>query len=78
MGSGLGAALEALIDQIDDVLDGPERLQIRFAEGEPRLLLDAHGEIDGVDAVEVEIVDQVGGGAKLLIAEMELRFPSGR
>ena len=45
--------------QVDDVLDELDVAQLLLLHVETRLLLQPHHQVDGVDAVEVQLVDQV-------------------
>ena len=60
------------MDQFDRILNRLNRLEIVSTEREAGLLFDANRYVDGIDAVEIEVIDQAGIGAKILGAEVEL------
>ena len=63
--------LEAGEDQVHDVFDPPNRAQFLFFDLELEFLLESDREIDGVDTVEVEVVDQVRAQMDLVCVEFE-------
>src|SRR5262245_1751874 len=63
---------EARVDEVDHIPDGADRFQILLLEGEPGLLLETHREVDRVDAVEIEIVDEVGREREVSLRDLEL------
>ena len=52
------------MNQINGVLDRLNGLEVLAAEREAGLLLDSNRHVDGIDAVEIEIVHEMCLGAK--------------
>src|ERR1700729_3475533 len=54
----LGMAREHAVDQVDDVTDRSDIAQVALFDARSGQLLDSHGEVDRVDAVEIEVFAQ--------------------
>src|ERR1043166_3667078 len=67
-----GARSAVRLDKIDRVLDGDDFLGSVVRDLAPKLLLERHDQLDGIETVGAEIVDKAGvfGDLPLLDAEM--------
>src|SRR5919201_4306610 len=63
--------VELLVEQIDDILHRLDRLQLLFGDLEIHVLLESDREIDEVEAVELQVLDEPGGGHELLVPQLE-------
>src|SRR5450432_1767803 len=69
--AGSGYLLEVRLDDVHDIVNGPDAAEIGLVHATPGQLLHLHHQIDGVDAVQPQLLEQLGFSGELLQRDLE-------